>query len=75
MSWRLGHPDADLEEGSFLILEETVNTPVVVGLAEGDDGWTLTFSVGIAASRSLPEVEDFIARCRQFLLDEPVLPS
>lgn len=59
-------------EDSSDILVANPSDHVTMGLLERDDGWTVTFTLGVSDRRSLPEVEDFMLRCAKLLEDEPV---
>jgi hypothetical protein len=77
MRWRSGEPAIEkyADSQTYLVLENASGDPIEVAMVMGEDGWTVSFHVGISAERSLRDVEDFVVRCRRFLLDEPVVPS
>lgn len=58
--------------GEFLVRANPDEDPIEVTMAMGDDGWTVSFHVGLRPDRTLRQVEDFVERARQLLLDEPV---
>lgn len=45
---------------------------VVVGMELKPDGYRVTWSLGVAPGRTLPEVERFIAKVAAFIIDEPL---
>ena len=57
---------------TLLVRANPAEDPIEVTMAMDDDGWTVSFHVGIRPDRTLRQVEDFIERARQLLLDEPV---